>query len=275
MKKLDEKIDSVTSGVEEITPDLAAEMLANNTLNRSLRRQVVAAYARDMTEGRWRFTGSPILFAEDGELLDGQHRLHAIVASGVALDLVVMRGMPVAVRDVVDTGAVRTAGDVVKFHGEANGPALSAAARLILTEGNTITMKVTNAELIQLIEDDPHLRWVMNEGIKSIYGPLRELITPGVLGYVYWRLHRTDPFAAGEFFHRLATGEDLAAGSPILALRRQLGLIAGRAATRGRVYRQQVIVAVITAWNAWRKGETRQTIRVAPRNGRLTIPEPV
>ena len=64
----------------EITPELAHEWLGFNTHNRNIRQRIVTAYAADMTGGDWQWNGESIKFAEDGTLLDGQHRLAADAA---------------------------------------------------------------------------------------------------------------------------------------------------------------------------------------------------
>jgi hypothetical protein len=68
----------------EVTPELAARWLKNNFRNRSVREDVVSAYARDMANGRWVYTHQGIAFNDRDELIDGQHRLHAVILSGLA-----------------------------------------------------------------------------------------------------------------------------------------------------------------------------------------------
>lgn len=70
---------------QEITPDDAAEWLAKNAINRPVRRSAVIQYAADMAAGDWREADAPITRRADGVLLDGQHRLSAIIASGVTI----------------------------------------------------------------------------------------------------------------------------------------------------------------------------------------------
>ena len=85
--------NGTTIRVETITPQLAEIYLGKNTHNRNIRKPVVGKYANDMENGFWNFDGAPIRFADDGTLLDGQHRLHAIIKSNKAIDLLVVRGL--------------------------------------------------------------------------------------------------------------------------------------------------------------------------------------
>lgn len=78
--------------MEEITPEIAQLMLGKTLNNRNLNEKVISIFARDMQEGRWALTGDPIKLDRDGNLIDGRHRLRAIVVSGVRVTLPVTRG---------------------------------------------------------------------------------------------------------------------------------------------------------------------------------------
>ena len=69
-----------------ITPGDAEQMLESNEANRNMRARVVSAYARDMETDRWLVTGETIKIGRHGELLDGQHRLQAIIQNAVRED---------------------------------------------------------------------------------------------------------------------------------------------------------------------------------------------
>src|SRR5437870_5147015 len=70
----------------EVGPELATRWLEGNVHNRKLREDVVARYARDMKAGRWLLTHEPIAFNKNGDtLVDGQHRLWAVVESGATV----------------------------------------------------------------------------------------------------------------------------------------------------------------------------------------------
>lgn len=269
-----EEFNDVRQGIEHVTPDMARVMLEANEANRSVRYRVVDKYARDMTAGRWHYAGDPIRFAEDGTLLDGQHRLRAIVKSGKSQPMLVIRGLPREAQSVMDTGARRTAADAVRFQSGGSGaPALAAVARLILTSGEEDrSVQPSNVEIAEIVESDATLKWVMTGGLAPL-GALRKKVTPAILGYAYWRCHQVDAFAAAEFFERLASLSDLPTGSPILALNDRFVTLARTGRSRGRDYRLDALASIFTAWNAWRKGEDRQIIRPSRLDGRIYLPD--
>jgi len=79
---------------ELITPEIAEGLLETNDGNRSLSRGTVIAYVNDMLSGNWDETvGSAISIDSNGVLRDGQHRLTAIVESGVSVRMWVCRNV--------------------------------------------------------------------------------------------------------------------------------------------------------------------------------------
>lgn len=65
-----------------ITPELAEGLLAMNTENRRLRPSHVAYLARAIERGEWQMPPDAIMVSDSGKLLNGQHRLTAVVRSG-------------------------------------------------------------------------------------------------------------------------------------------------------------------------------------------------
>lgn len=125
------KTDLVTK-VERIGPKTATLYLENGAPNRSINAKVVKRYADAMTKDRWKLTHQGIAFDEQGRLVDGQHRLSAIVASGKTVEILVSRYQTASPMAVLDSGNARSPGDrvelagIVKFHGKEACSILSA-----------------------------------------------------------------------------------------------------------------------------------------------------
>mgnify|MGYP006267278459 CR=1 FL=1 len=79
--------------VEVITPAEAQGYLNNNAKHRPIKDKKVAEYMEKMQDGQWKLNGKTICFDSNGRLLNGQHRLSAVVRSGVPLTTVVIRGL--------------------------------------------------------------------------------------------------------------------------------------------------------------------------------------
>ena len=102
-----------------VTPDLARELLKKtNTKNRLISPLTCKKYARDLENGDWELNPQPIVFTKGfGLLLDGQHRLQAVVMSGVAQRFVFCTGVPESVQEVIDETRKRLAADRVRLSG--------------------------------------------------------------------------------------------------------------------------------------------------------------
>lgn len=109
------KCSAPVTQVVTITPQMAEEALRHNVNNRRPRPTVVRRYAEEMRSGTWRFTHQGIAFDSQGQLVDGQHRLHAIATSKTTQSMMVTFGLPRAVHATLDTGIIRNPGDVLDF----------------------------------------------------------------------------------------------------------------------------------------------------------------
>lgn len=101
----------------DITPGLAEKMLGRNLENqRNLKEPTIVKYVADMLAGHWKLTHQGIAFDSDGSLYDGQHRLTAIVRSGVTVPMIVFFGAGgQSQMKVIDTHKVRTVVDAAKI----------------------------------------------------------------------------------------------------------------------------------------------------------------
>lgn len=98
-----------------VTPELAEQWLGANTRNRKVRKSRVKQYARDMARGAWQFNTQGITFATDGSLIDGQHRLKAVVMADVSVAMVVWFNVPPATRSVIDLVGPRNLADIAEL----------------------------------------------------------------------------------------------------------------------------------------------------------------
>ena len=101
----------------DITPDMAAQMLERNTMNRNISQLNVTRYANDMASGAWEQNGETIKIAEDGTILDGQHRLWAIIESGVTVTMIVVYNVRKEAVGSIDSGVTRLFHHLLKIKG--------------------------------------------------------------------------------------------------------------------------------------------------------------
>ncbi len=211
--------------VEQISPQAARELLTANTHNRNLRSPRVAQLAEAMRRGEWELNGETIKVAEDGTLIDGQHRLQAVVESGVSIETLVVRDLPPEAQDTVDTGRRRRLADVLAIEGYPDSHALGAALSILHRHRMRTRIDYshggapTTQQALELIAAEPDIQEsvrVARRVTKQVGGPI------GVFSALHYVFCEIDPEATEEFYARLADGADLPKDDPLLHLRNQL-----------------------------------------------------
>lgn len=88
-----------------VTPELAKLILENNSDNRRLRQSIVDKYTNDMRNEQWRGESeNMIVITKNGNLENGQHRLAAIVQSGLSQVMWIMLNADPAMYEIIDNG---------------------------------------------------------------------------------------------------------------------------------------------------------------------------
>lgn len=96
-----------TSRYVEVTPELAQTWLDRSGRNRPISELQVERYADMMSRGDWMVTDQGIAFDEQGRLINGQHRLNAVIKSGRAIVMLVSEGLSTRSQLVMDQGMRR------------------------------------------------------------------------------------------------------------------------------------------------------------------------
>lgn len=258
-----------------VTPDMAERWLKlNNRQNRKLNEKVIKAYARDMGSGAWLLTGEGIKFSTEGDLLDGQHRLVAIVRTGVTVPMFVMRGVAPEAQTVMDTGRKRTAADDLSIHGERFSSTLAATIKLALgIEANVSDpnkYEPTHTEIRDFLNAHPEIRSAV-EFTRQL--ARRADCPPAVAAYSYYVLGKIDLFQAANFWVALADKVELKSGDPVIALANRFAEM-----RRNRQVMPKLVYLslIYRTWNARRKGQEMRMIRVnSPVGGLVPVPKPI
>lgn len=78
--------------IVDISPNEAEQMLLRNRNSRLLDKEKVAKYARIMNDGKWEVnTTFPIELDKNDDLINGQHRLSAILQTGKTIKMCVRK----------------------------------------------------------------------------------------------------------------------------------------------------------------------------------------
>lgn len=244
---------------EVIGPKEARYLLQMNTHNRNIRQQQVSSMARDMKEHRWVLNGETIKVSDEGALIDGQHRLLAVVESGAMVPMLVVRGLPAKAQDSVDIGSKRSLRDQLQLAGNANAANLSAAARFcwfMELDGKPKVFGITPtiAELRDWIDIHPALLDSLMWGERANRSPIR--YTTSVAAGLHFMMADISS-GADAFWNALIDGTDADPTSGVHVLREQLIRDLGSSRPMGKSDR---VALTIKAWNAWQTGKKVQLL---------------
>lgn len=249
--------------VVTVTPERAKEFLNSNENNRNISWPLVTKYATDMLAGRWLLNTDAIGFDVTGRLIQGQHRLHAVVLAGeenpdIAVEMLVVEGYPPETFDVLDQGKMRSAAQVIGTHGIPNTTITAAVARQTLYYDRFPNQIWKGSEAISRVEVIEYA--LANR--EMLYEAHAGSIKSRQISVVSWMLlHylvlRDSPNADrwDEFRDAVFKGENLPPGHPALILRN--GEVLARWGMAGA---QPRAGAYIKVWNAFIEGRTMRAL---------------
>lgn len=250
------------SKIQSISPKDAVLWLdTKNGHNRPISQTTVERYTQEIKAGRWKVNGQPIIFGKSGQLLNGQHRLKAVVAANKAIETLIVWGVEDNTFDTIDDGNKRSLGDVFAVSGEVHPNLLSAGVRFlwVYATGQVATRDLrkgtiaTKPILEETLKKHPGMRQSTKfySLIKSRPGGL--LISAGMAIGLHYLFCLVDESKADEFFSTLQSGIGLQEGHPILALRARL--IAGKKESSSHLTNLAVYFYAVTTWNAFASGQ--------------------
>jgi hypothetical protein len=137
-----------------ITPTLAKATMDHNLNNRTLNPVRVDEFVFLIKAGRFQCTHQGIALDDNNCVIDGQHRLAAIIKSGCSVYMLVSKGVPIEARLAIDTGKPRTALAISKLVGRPADSNTHYAVARILKYGpiKSSQMHVPTETLFDLVD---------------------------------------------------------------------------------------------------------------------------
>ena len=254
-----------SSAIQDVSPTTAKALLESNPRNRSLRPDYVRQLAGAMARGEWVVNGEAVQIGTDGTLLNGQHRLTAIVESGETVPMLIVRGLPVTTQKTMDVGARRTLSDALALHGERDTTNLAAVLGLLhryrsgarLDYASRTAPTVTEA--LALLRREPKVKETIVEARHVFRETQMRVSVTGLLLYLF---EEADPGMGQKFFDTLCDPSEEEPGSAVLKLRSHLERVSSE-----RKYRTPTPILsamTIKAFNAWREGRPIENLTFRP-----------
>lgn len=270
--------DGVATSTVHVTPELAKAWLELNHINRKLKRVKIEQFANDMQRGAWLMTGEAIKFADDGSLIDGQNRLSAIVKAGVAVDMLVVRGLKRESQIVMDSGTMRSRADALHFLGYSNGKDIAPAATCLKAwrSGFYVNCMVshspsyTKTEIAEYVDGHPKIPQIavyMKKVQRSLPLPVGPLTAAG------HEFMEIDPDAMADFFERIVDLRTSGKTDPVSTLIRR---VSDERARGRRITPSLSLYLLARSWNAYRSEEPLSKFQIgSAEKGWAAIPSPI
>lgn len=257
--------NSIKTDVITVTPRLARQLLEQNTGNRKISPANLSKVKTVMERGEWELNGEAIKIAQDGRVLDGQHRLRASVDTDTTFETLIVYGLEGDAQETMDSGKSRTLADILSIRGYKSTSATAAIALAVIraeqwsiraaVSGGANSYVVTNRQALDRLALEPTLA-----DIPSIISPARKVGLSGkTIGLLYYIFSSIDPEDADHFVAHLASGAGMDRGNPILTLRNLLIQI--KTDARGEANQTYTAAVVIKTWNKFRAGQAASQIR--------------
>lgn len=250
---------------ENVTPARAAELLQLNPRNRAVRLGHVRDLANAMRNGHWVYNGDAIGFDRDGFLIDGQHRLAAIVESGTTQLLVLQEGLLPEAQGTIDTGRKRMYSDHLAIAGHKSTHLLASVLLAFHRyqadgwKGAYVRVSMPPfAVLDEVLRQNPELVEYVQAAVNT---RSRTKLPPTCLALSMWVFDRIDATDSTHFWARLVDGANLEPDSGILRLR---AVLDGQAASNAKYETPHLQALVIKAWNAYRRGAPVRVLSYRP-----------
>jgi hypothetical protein len=218
-----EEISGVRTIAVQLTPAAAQRLLERNIHNRKISEKVIQKYVAEIKAGEWRLTPGGIGFDDHGVLVDGQHRLSAIVRANQAVPMLITLGLPKACQEKVDRQRRRTLFDALFLAGHAFQRqeveiATCLTRRLVRSDSGVVPSDFLVKQTLECHLE--HIRAVfalMKGDNKSKRGLSQAAFLSAAVLY-----HEIDPAKCAEFLEGVRTGEMLTQDHPAMRLRRFL-----------------------------------------------------
>jgi hypothetical protein len=201
---------------------MAGKMLENNKHNRPITQSHVDRIADRIRAGKWRFNGDTIKISEDGDVLDGQHRLCAIFLAGIAVETIVVYGIARDAFATIDTiRRMRSLGDTMALnhiprYRNIVGSALAWLIRYQrgIEQYRNPALRVENTDVEDALGEHPG----MVQSVEKAMGT-RGVANPSLLAFLHYLTVRKNEAVAERFIDTLIDPAGVSVNDPFFRLR--------------------------------------------------------
>ena len=211
-----------------------------------------------MEQHRWWSNGQPII-VNGGKLLNGAHRCHAVIKSGVTLPFVVVEGVDPKANRTMDIGKPRTLDQMLELEGFHAPRQLAESISWLIgyVKGPRLgaTRVFTVADKFDLFAEHPGLEAVAMQ--YTVRVPGKGLLNQGMYACLHYLFQQKSPEDTVMFMQQVVTGENLQKGDPAYTYREGVThLLIDDELKKTAVLKAKCANALVFAWNKFRAKES-------------------
>lgn len=207
-------------GVETlVTPAQAEKWLEKSAPNRPVSDATVRQYATDMRKGNWRLTGQAVIFDWNGNLIDGQHRLWAVVESQQSVSMFVVHGVDPEAFMSIDRNRPRTLATILTLMGVTSASrAVAVVRQMEVAKRGEDYGKYSVDEALAALERHPGCAWILTRAGATKGSAWTTAPVLAAFGIAY----EHSPRITEKAWECWLTGAGLDVGDPLLTMRNML-----------------------------------------------------
>ncbi len=248
-----------------MTPDLAKKILATMVNNRNIKERSLSKIVEDIKSNQWvSNNGETIKINSQGRLVDGQHRLEAIIKTNTPLELYISFNCHVDSINTVDTGSSRSLTNVLKINNIKyyNTIGSIVQAESVIAQGSSIR----NISNMSKAKGYPTVVSLVKNNLEYLYFVCKEseklkakfpLITASFYSKYFNIFYKIDKDVCFDFFRKLSTGDDCDA--PIFLFRQILIKDSSKSVKKLSLKEKEALF--IKCWNHYVDGNDLKNLR--------------
>ena len=229
--------EGVTAELTMLTPQLAKRLLKSikdrPDIEKKQRRVTESnsnLISHVIKNGYFRFNGESIIVSDKGYIMDGQHRLLAVIKTGIAIPVLIVYGIDEDAMDTIDQNKKRTPSDIFNINGydtTISSVAPSVARYDIHILGGSAVAFSAGGRSNAVSSHELVSHYEANEGLKNgVDWAIRNACqgapyTKPIIAYMHYATCHLNG-ASTEFLSGLLTGAGLANDDPRLYIRTRI-----------------------------------------------------
>lgn len=261
---LSEHIQEPVATSEDVTPAMAEEFLHRPTRNRAIKAEDVNRYVDIIKRKEWKTNGEGISIGTDGSLLDGQHRLSAIVKANMPVHMTISWNCDTTAMATIDIGRKRSLSDIQKIYSIAGAKNILSVVKQVMIErrgySSEISVNIAKLTYSEIVEEYFSERQSVYDDIARCANTLTEGIRlipcvalGGIIGYIWFTYPREYIGISREFFDELFDKKPCT--KEFIRRTRNRILKDGLSRRAQRMSKQSKRNLIVHTWNAYLQGK--------------------